>query len=78
MATSLAERCADARADPDFGSEDLLWGRGGFVFGAAWLRARLGEAALPDERVEPALAGMSTPTGSRRAPTAARRCSTRT
>ncbi len=51
-------RVADAAAARDFGSEDLLWGRGGFVFGAAWLRACLGEAALPDERVEPALVAM--------------------
>jgi hypothetical protein len=43
----LAERAAD----PDFPSEDLLWARGGLFFGAAFLRARLGEQSIPDELV---------------------------
>ena len=45
-------------ADPDFPSEDLLWGRGGFVFTAAFLRASLGAASLPDELVRGALEAM--------------------
>jgi hypothetical protein len=38
-------------ADPEFPSEDLLWGRGGFFFGAAFLRRALGEDSLPGELV---------------------------
>jgi hypothetical protein len=38
-------------ADPAFPTEDLLWGRGGFLFGAAFLRSRLGEESVPDELV---------------------------
>ncbi|MCP5069830.1 MAG: hypothetical protein GY946_24950, partial [bacterium] len=44
-------RLAPHAADPDFPSEDLLWGRGGFFFGAAFLRSLLGESSLPDELV---------------------------
>lgn len=48
-------RLAVRAADPKFPTEDLLWGRGGFLFGAAFLRSRLGEASLPDAWVRSAL-----------------------
>ncbi|MCP5056455.1 MAG: hypothetical protein GY937_06965 [bacterium] len=44
-------RLAPHAADPEFPSEDLLWGRGGFFFGAAFLRSLLGESSLPEELV---------------------------
>jgi hypothetical protein len=44
-------RVALRAADPAFPTEDLLWGRGGFVFGAAYLRSHLGEERFPDELV---------------------------
>ena len=63
--TEASERCLEdyrrlavAAADPDYPTEDLLWGRGGFLFGAAFLRAALGEESIADELVEPALAAM--------------------
>lgn len=49
---------ATAAADPDYPTEDLLWGRGGFLFGAAFLRAHLGEDSVGDELVVPALDAM--------------------
>jgi hypothetical protein len=51
-------RMARRAADPDFPSEDLLWGRGGFLFAAAFLRASLGEASVPDALVRAALEAM--------------------
>ena len=59
-------RVAVRAADPDFPSEDLLWGRGGFLFGAAFLRARLGAASVPEARIAGALEAMLE-TGRRRA-----------
>ncbi len=44
-------RVALRAADPGFPTEDLLWGRGGFFFGAAFLRSHLGEGSVPDELV---------------------------
>ncbi len=49
-------RVAECAAKTDFPTEDLLWGRGGFSIGAAFLRARLGEASVRDELVAAALA----------------------
>jgi hypothetical protein len=45
------QRLATPASDPDFPSEDLLWGRGGYLFGAAFLRARLGPESMPDRLV---------------------------
>jgi hypothetical protein len=59
-------RLAERAADPDFPSEDLLWGRGGFLFGAAFLRARLGDGSVPEARIAGALEAMLE-TGRRRA-----------
>ncbi len=46
------------RAAEPFPTEDLLWGRGGFLFGAAFLRRQLGEDSVPDELVRGALERM--------------------
>jgi hypothetical protein len=51
-------RLAEPAADADYPTEDLLWGRGGFLFGAAFLRAQLGEKSVPDEPVCGALEAM--------------------
>jgi len=51
-------RLARRAADPEFPSEDLLWGRGGFCLGAAFLRARLGVDSLPDTLVTGPLEAM--------------------
>ncbi|MCP5059100.1 MAG: hypothetical protein GY937_20540 [bacterium] len=42
-------RVASCAEDPEFPTEDLLWGRGGVLFGAAFLRSHLGEERWPDE-----------------------------
>jgi hypothetical protein len=52
------QRLARRAADPDFPSEDLLWGRGGFLFGAAFLRASLGAQSMPDALVRGAIEAM--------------------
>ncbi len=51
-------KLAMAAANPDYPSEDLLWGRGGFLFGAAFLRARLGADSIGAELITPALDAM--------------------
>ena len=48
-------RIASRAGELDFPIEDLLWGRGGFFFGAAWLRRRLGPECVPDGLVLAAL-----------------------
>jgi hypothetical protein len=52
------QRLAPRASDPDFPSEDLLWGRGGFLFGAAFLRARLGAESMPDPLIRGAIEAM--------------------
>lgn len=49
-------RLAEPAADPHYPTDDLLWGRGGFLYGAAFLRARLGRASVPDKAVAAAIA----------------------
>ncbi|MEN8181204.1 MAG: LanC-like protein [Myxococcota bacterium] len=51
-------RLAQRAAAPDFPSEDLLWGRGGFLFGAAFLRSSLGADVLSDTCIAGALEAM--------------------
>jgi len=49
---------ASVAAAPDYPTEDLLWGRSGFLFGAAFLREHLGRDRVDPEQVAPALEAM--------------------